>query len=270
MKIKKIVKKDIKETVKKDRKEIIRENIRKEKIKENINGKSILIIKCFILMGFVSYLFYDSFLGVVFTIPVVILLYRNGCKKLADRRIEETENRFKDVLQSVLGSMRAGASVENAFYDASKDLEYRYGKQDYMVNELLILNRQVQNNVSIDRLISELAVKTGSKDIRDFAAVFVMARKSGGDMGRVLGRTIQIITRRREVNQEIELLVAAKKYEQQIMNLMPMGIIGYIRMTNPSYFDPLYHNLFGIMMMTVVLVIYYIAYRMSEKILDGI
>ena len=41
-------------------------------------------------------------------------------------------------------------------------------------------------------------------------------------------------------------------------------------MTNPSYFDPLYHNLFGIMMMTVVLVIYYIAYRMSEKILDGI
>lgn len=257
MKIKKIVKKDkkedIKKTVKKDRKET-----------------SFLVIKCFILMGFVSYLFYDSLLGVVFTIPVVILLYRNGCKKLADRRIEETENRFKDVLQSVLGSMRAGASVENAFYDASKDLEYRYGKQDYMVNELLILNRQVQNNVSIDRLISELAVKTGSKDIRDFAAVFVMARKSGGDMGRVLGRTIQIITRRREVKQEIELLVAAKKYEQQIMNLMPMGIIGYIRMTNPSYFDPLYHNLFGIMMMTVVLVIYYIAYRMSEKILDGI
>ena len=132
MKIKKIVKKDIKETVKKDRKET-----------------SFLIIKCFILMGFVSYLFYDSFLGVVFTIPVVILLYRNACKKLADRRIEETENRFKDVLQSVLGSMRAGASVENAFYDASKDLEYRYGKQDYMVNELLILNRQVQNNVSV-------------------------------------------------------------------------------------------------------------------------
>ena len=139
-----------------------------------------------------------------------------------------------------------------------------------MVNELLILNRQVQNNVPIDRLIMELATKTGSKDISDFEAVFMLARKSGGDMGRVLGRTIQIITRRREVKQEIELLVAAKKYEQQIMNLMPMGIIGYIRLTNPSYFDPLYHNPFGIVMMTVVLVIYYLAYRMSEKILDGI
>ena len=63
---------------------------------------------------------------------------------------------------------------------------------------------------------------------------------------------------------------AKYKYEQQIMNLMPMGIIGYIRLTNPSYFDPLYHNPFGIVMMTVVLVIYYLAYRMSEKILDGI
>lgn len=250
-----------------------RNNIKKNKksdIKKNVNGKNFLIIRCLILMGCASYLFYNSFLGIVFTIPVVILLYRDGCKKLADKRIEETENRFKDVLQSVLGSMRAGASVENAFCDAARDLEYRYGKQDYMVNELLILNRQVQNNVPIDRLIKELAVKTGSKDISDFAAVFMLARKSGGDMGRVLGRTIQIITRRREVKQEIELLVAAKKYEQQIMNLMPMGIIGYIRLTNPSYFDPLYHNPFGIVLMTAVLVAYYIAYRISEKILDGI
>ena len=260
----------MKEHMKKIVKGTISDNRSKDRNNIKETGKSFLIIKCLILMGFVSYLFYDSFLGVVFTIPAVILLYRDGCKKLADKRIEETENRFKDVLQSVLGSMRAGSSVENAFCDASKDLEYRYGKQDYMVNELLILNRQVQNNVPIDRLIMELATKTGSKDISDFAAVFMLARKSGGDMGRVLGRTIQIITRRREVKQEIELLVAAKKYEQQIMNLMPMGIIGYIRLTNPSYFDPLYHNPFGIVMMTVVLVIYYLAYRMSEKILDGI
>ena len=137
-----------------------------------------------------------------------------------------------------------------------------------MVLELAVINRQIKNSISIDKLLIQLAEKTGSKDILDFAAVFKIARKSGGDLGKIMERTTSIITRRRELKQEIELLVASKKYEQQIMNLVPMGIIFYIRMTNPQFFQPLYGNLFGIFIMSVALALYYFAYRLSEKILN--
>ena len=64
------------------------------------------------------------------------------------------------------------------------------------------------------------------------------------------------------------MLVAAKKYEQQIMNLVPMGIILYIRVSNPGYFDSLYHNLAGVLIMTAALALYLAAYLLSEKILE--
>lgn len=230
--------------------------------------KGIIFAKCLLLIIGISYLFYDSVFAVFPLSPVLYLLYRDACIKAEQKKREQTEDRFKDVLQSVLTALRAGYSIENAFVEAEKDLGYRFGKTDSMVLELAVINRQVKNSIAIDKLLIQLAEKTGSKDILDFAAVFKIARKSGGDLGKIMERTISIITRRRELKQEIELLVASKKYEQQIMNIVPMGIIFYIRMTNPQFFQPLYGNLFGIVIMTVALALYYFAYQMSERILD--
>lgn len=230
--------------------------------------KLLIIIKCVSIIILIAYLFYNSAFTLIFGIPAFILLYRDECKKAEKQELERTEEIFKDVLQSVLTSLKAGYSVENAFVEAEKDLEYRLGKNNDMVLELLAMNRHIKNNIPIEKTVYNLAEATKSKDIMDFATVFKIARRTGGDMGKVLERTISIITRRRELKQEISLLVAAKKYEQQIMNCVPMGIIFYIRLTNPRYFDDLYHNLFGITVMTVALVVYYFAYRLSEKILD--
>ncbi len=87
-------------------------------------------------------------------------------------------------------------------------------------------------------------------------------------MGKIMDRTISIITRRMEMQEDIRMLVAAKKYEQQIMNFVPMGIILYIRLTNQGYFDPLYHNPAGIAIVTAALAVYLGAYSLSEKILE--
>ena len=120
----------------------------------------------------------------------------------------------------------------------------------------------------IEQLVDGLAEKTDVSDIRDFARIFRVAKRSGGDMGRIMERSIAIITRRMEVKEEIRILVAAKKYEQQIMDLVPMGIIFYIRLTNPGYFDGLYHNMAGVLIMSAALAVYLFAYLLSEKILE--
>ena len=119
----------------------------------------------------------------------------------------------------------------------------------------------------MEQLLEKFAQNTGSSDIKDFAEIFKIAKRSGGDMGEIMEHTISIITRRIEIKEEIRMLTAAKKYEQNIMNLVPMGIIFYIRMTNPGYFNSLYHNAAGIAVMTAALSVYAAAYYMSEKIL---
>lgn len=240
----------------------------RSKSKKERKEQFMILLKCSVLLCIISYLFYDSFWAALVLSPMLYVLYKGEYKKAQNKKREKIKERFKDVLQSVLTALRAGYSVENAFKEAERDLQYRFGKEDDMVAELAVINRQVKNSIPIDKLITNLAERTGSDDIKDFAAVFAIAKKSGGDMGKILERTISIISRRMELKQEIALLVASRKYEQQIMNMVPIGIIFYIRFTNKGYFDSLYHDVFGVAVMTAALGVYYLAYTLSEKILD--
>lgn len=214
-------------------------------------------------------LFYDSPLAAAILFVVLLFIYypREKQKQMKKKK-EQLSQYFKETLHSVLAALKAGYSVENAFVEAYGDMNYRFGAENVMVKELLYINRQVKNNIPIERLMETFGRESGVDDIRDFGRIFPVAKRSGGDMSKVIERSISMITRRMEIKEDIRILVAAKKYEQQIMNLVPMGIILYIRVSNPGYFDSLYHQVAGILVMTGALGIYITAYGMSEKILE--
>ena len=71
-----------------------------------------------------------------------------------------------------------------------------------------------------------------------------------------------------DVKKEIEATLAAKKSEQMIMSLKPVGIILYLQMTSPGFLSVLYGNPFGIAAMSICLVIYAAAYWLGRRIVD--
>lgn len=221
-----------------------------------------------VLVLAVSVLFYDSLYAVLAGMLLLPFYYHFQEGKLQKRKKEEFAHYFKEALQSMVAALKAGYSVENAFVESYKDMDYRFGKDNVMTKELLLISHQLKNSVSLEQLVDQLAEKTGVGDVKDFARIFRVAKRSGGDMARIMERSISMISRRMEMKEEIRMLVAAKKYEQQIMNLVPMGIIFYIRVSNPGYFDSLYHNLAGVLIMTAALALYLAAYLLSEKILE--
>ena len=56
--------------------------------------------------------------------------------------------------------------------------------------------------------------------------------------------------------------------EARIMNMVPFFIIFYINLTSSGFFSPLYHNAFGIVLMTVCMGLYVGAYILSERIVN--
>ena len=76
------------------------------------------------------------------------------------------------------------------------------------------------------------------------------------------------INQRMEIKQEIETLVHGKKMESRVMSIIPFFILFYMDVTSKGYFDVLYHNLAGILIMTICLGIYIVAFLMSEKITE--
>ena len=213
-------------------------------------------------------LFYDSWIAVAALLPIVIPWYLYQKKRQIERNIRLIGIQFRDAISSVLTSLKAGYSPENAFLEAYHDMELLYGKKSLICGALSKLGKGIKNNVPLEKLVYRLGKESGNTDIQDFAEVFAVAKRSGGNMTEIIARTITVISQKIDVEKEIDVLISAKRMEARIMNCVPFFIIFYISLTSSGFFEPLYHNLFGIVLMTVCMGFYAFAYFMSERIVN--
>lgn len=219
-------------------------------------------------MAMVSWLFYDSVIAWILLMPFVFLSFRNRSRVACQKRKRRLEIEFREVILSVSSNLQAGYSVENAFHEAYQDIVLLYGKESVMAGELRLIFRKLSNNEQLESALANLADRSGVQDIRDFVDIFQIAKRGGGDMRGIIANTADIIGGKQETRREIETVVSEKKLEQQIMRCIPFFIIFYISLTTKGYFDGLYHNVFGWMLMTGVLAVYVAACKISDKILE--
>ncbi len=213
-------------------------------------------------------LFYDSWIAVIALLPVIVPWYLYQKKRQIQRNVRLIGIQFRDAMASVLTSLKAGYSPENAFIESCHDMELLYGKKSLICQALSKLTKGIKNNIPLEKLVYRLGKESGNSDIQDFAEVFAVAKRSGGNLTDTLSRTIAVISQKMDVEKEIDVLISAKRMEARIMNLVPFFIIFYISITSSGFFDPLYHNLFGIVIMSICMLFYIGAYLMSERIVN--
>lgn len=220
------------------------------------------------ILALFSYVFYRSVIAFFILLPGLFpfLLYER--KKKTAKRKEQLTGQFREMMIAVIASLQAGYSVENAFLRAYEDMQLLYGKNSMIAGELLCMNRELRNNRNIEEVLHDFAARAHIPEITDFAEVFRIAKRSGGDLPSILQNTADMISQKIDVRREITTLISSKKMEQLIMDMVPFGIILYIDATSPGFFSSLYHNVMGVALMTVLLAVYIAAYLMSQKILD--
>ena len=152
-------------------------------------------------------------------------------------------------------------------YDAYKDLRQSYGEKDILVRELKFMCNQTALSIPVEQLFMDLAGRSGVADIRMFANVLAISKRTGGNMEAVMKNTWRIISGKIDTEREIASSIAARKYEQTIMSVIPLAIILYIQVSFPEFMDVLYGNLFGALVMTVCLGIYLAAWAIGQRIM---
>ena len=236
-------------------------------IRPAVSDWRILVKGCGIAALF-GYFFYRSVVATLFMLPLLLPYYVLEKRKKRRRDAALIGAQFKDTLLSVTTALRAGYAAENAFVEAHKDMLLLSGRGSLICRETERIVAGLRNQVVLEKLLLQFAHRSGNAQILEFAEVFRVAKRSGGNMTQILTRTAEVIGSRLEVEKEIDVLLSAKKMEARIMEIVPFFIVFYVGATSKGFFDPLYHNLFGILTMSVCLVVYLIAYHMLEKIVD--
>lgn len=218
--------------------------------------------------GVIAWLFYKSWHAMPLFFPIFWLVrhYYAGWRR--DKRRERLLNGFRESMQAVCAALLAGYSMENAWRESEKELAKLYGKESEMVQELHQMNIRVSMNQALEQVFAEFAERSGCEDIESFSEVFSFAKRSGGDFAGIIRSTVQRMNARMEVEQEIAVVIAGKKMEGRIMNLMPVFLMIYLNLSSGEFIAPLYGNLIGVCVMTGALFVYAGAMQWSEKIMN--
>lgn len=215
----------------------------------------------------IAYLFYDSWWALSVFPFVLILIYKKFVKNKKVVQKRELAKQFLDAMQVVNSALLAGLSMENAWKEAQKETELLYGKRSRMYNELQEINRSVGLNVPLEQKLESFAGKSEVEEIISFSEVFSFAKRSGGDFAGMIGETTDHMRKKQDTENEINVLVASKRLEQKVMNIIPIFILAYLRISSGGYLDVLYKNPVGVIFMSICLVVYGAAILAADKIM---
>lgn len=228
------------------------------------------ILKSCAVVVFLAAFFYRSIVAVIPLAGIGVLFFRMQKKEKAEKCRQELVLQFRECIMSVSTSLKAGYAVENAFLESRKDMCLLYGEQSLIYRELELIRRGLVINITMEELLRDFAERSDCGEIRQFSEVFTIAKRNGGSLPEIIYQTAEMIGQRIEVKQEMQTLLSGRVMEQKIMKVMPFGILFYISVTYPGYFDMLYHNWQGAAIMTGCLAVYLAAYVLSDRIIGKI
>lgn len=234
-------------------------------------GERILVLlQAGLVVICLSYFFYRSVWAVVPLMAVGAIYVFILRKQKLEKSRWELMMQFKECMLSVSTSLKAGYAVENAFLESRSDMKVLYGEHSLIYQEMELIRRGLMINITLEELLSDLAKRSDCEEIRQFSQIFAIAKRSGGDLAEIIRFSTELIGQRIDVRQEIHTVLSGRRMEQNIMKVMPFGILIYINVTYPGYFDSLYRNWQGVVIMTGCLAVYLGAYVMGDKILQEI
>lgn len=219
------------------------------------------------LIAVIAYLFYDSVLAAVLLSPLLIPYYRRRSREKLRQDKKELSAQFREALAAIITALKAGYSAENSFIECLQEMRFQFGDKAMITCEMKRIGRGIENRIPLEKLLAEFASRWQIEEITEFAEVFTIARRSGGDLPEILGRTAEVIRDRMEIDTEIDVLMSSRKFEQKIMEGVPFFIIFYLGMTTEGFFSVLYHNTAGVLFMTGCLAAYLAAVMISDRIM---
>ena len=221
------------------------------------------IIYCFV------FVFYRSQILSLALAPLALLYPKMRCKKIAERKRGELKRQFRDMLYSMSSSLMAGKPLESVFTDVRDDLEVLYPDEETPIRkEVSVILRKIALNESVEDALGDLAARSKIDDIESFCNVIITCRRTGGNLVEIVKNTSNIIGDKLEIKQEIDIMLAARRFEKNILNLMPVVLIVVLSFVAGDYIEPVFTTGTGRMVMTASVLLMLASWFIAGRITD--
>lgn len=196
-------------------------------------------------------------LGVVVSGPLLGILLgiltpvaaRVGLSVKAGRRRAAFADQLDDSLQLMASSLRAGHSLLQALASVSREAEAPTSEEFARIINETRVGRELAP------ALEETAQRMGSQDFIWVTQAIAINREVGGNLAEVLDGVGHTIRERNQIRRQVQALAAEGKLSAYILMALPIGIAGFLLMTNPAYMVPFTQSLLGYALIVVALIL---------------
>lgn len=172
------------------------------------------------------------------------------------------EKQLGDSLQVLANGLRAGFSFPQAIENLSKDMP------DPLGSEFRTASRELLLGVDIETVLSKIAGRMRSEDMRLLTAAVVIQQQVGGNLAEILDTISQTIRDRLAIKRSVRTLTAQGRISGQIVGSIPVAMLLIISIISPDYTSIFFTTSYGQVMLVISLVMECIGFLVIHKIVD--
>lgn len=246
--------------------------------------KIIYFLLAFIVGGCVGYLFFGGLAkddfgnatmttyimnAVVFCLVGAItgkIFLPMRTQQIIEKKRKALNSQFRDMLDGLTTAIGAGKNVPDAFASVKEDLENQYNEDAFIIQEVNVILNGLHNNINVEDMLTDFGRRSGITEIDNFANVFKVCYRKGGNIKDVIRNTHEILSDKMEINEEVLTTISSSKLNLNIMTVMPIFMIGAIKLMSPD-FAANFATPSGIAATVVAVIIFVLAYFIGKKIM---
>jgi len=168
--------------------------------------------------------------------PLVAAQY---LKHRTGRRRAAFADQLDDSLQLLAGNLRAGHSLLRAMDTVSREAEVptsvEFGR---VINETRV-------GRALGECLDDTAARMASQDFTWVAQAIAIHREVGGDLAEVLDSVSNTIRERNQIRRQVKALSAEGRMSGYVLMALPVGITGFLMLSNPGYLTKLTQSPIG-------------------------
>lgn len=199
--------------------------------------------------------------------PAGLLLYADHILAVIEKKKAAFLGQFTQALRLISQSLQTGYSAENSIRAACEELHCLYPPSAHIIRSFQEMTRKMDLNIPLEQALSDFAAQTGSDEVSSFIFIFTTAKRMGGDSIRIISDCLSAMKEKLDIEQEIQLLLRAKRLEFHVMCAVPFFIILYMKLMFRDFISALYFNPIGVTLMTGCLLTFIISYIAGRRII---
>ena len=187
--------------------------------------------------------------------PIMVQRSRSKQQQLFNKQLGES-------LTIMSNCMRSGFSFQQAMQSISREM------QPPISAEFGRVVREINYGATLEQALNNMALRVNSKDFDLLISAVITSTQVGANLSEILDTISETITDRIRMREEVRVLSAQGRMSGLIIGLLPVVVILFLMILNPTYLTDFVNDPLGKLLLAVSVLMEVIGFVVINRIVD--